>query len=95
MYAVIFKADVKKLNDDYSKLAEEMRSLALDKYHCVDFTCVTEGNKEITISYWNSLEDINEWKQDPEHLIAQDLGQRQFYNSYEVQIMELIREYKG
>lgn len=93
MYAVIFKAEIKELSDEYLSMAENLRSLALKKYGCVEFTSVTEGKHELAISYWDNLEQIKIWKQDPKHLVAQDLGRTQFYDSYKVQIVEILREY--
>ena len=37
MYAVIFKATVKQLDDEYSQTAKRMRELAIEKYGCLDF----------------------------------------------------------
>ncbi len=95
MYAVIFKADIHQLDDDYSAMAERMRELALKDYGCVEFTACMEGRSEIAISYWESLEQIQAWKQDPEHLQAQALGQNKWYRSYHVQVVEVLREYSA
>ena len=95
MYAVIFSADLILLDDEYMQTAEKMRSLAFDKYSCVDFHSLTEGNKEITISYWKSLDDIQAWKQDKDHLQAQQSGRDKWYRSYDVKIVEVLREYQS
>ena len=93
MYAVIFKAEVNELDETYSEMAKKMRTLAIDKYGCTEFTAVTEGRSEIAISYWPSRELINQWKQDPQHLVAQELGRSKWYKSYQVQVVEIIRDY--
>jgi len=51
--------------------------------------------QEIAISYWQDLEQIKRWKQDPEHIKAQDRGKSEYYNSYQVQVVEVLREYKS
>ena len=56
MYAVIFRAKTKKLDEVYFETAKRMRELALNEYGCLEFTAVTEGVNEIVISYWDSLE---------------------------------------
>ncbi|MCW8935522.1 MAG: antibiotic biosynthesis monooxygenase [Gammaproteobacteria bacterium] len=94
MYAVIFKAKTGKLDSNYAHMAKRMRQLAIDKYGCCDFISTTEGNLEIAISYWHDLKQIKKWKQDPEHLTAQDLGKSTWYKSYTVQVVEIIREYR-
>ena len=94
MYAVIFKAEINKLDKSYSETAQRMRELAVNKYGCTEFIAVTEGSREIAISYWENQEQIKEWKQDAEHLVAQELGRSTWYKSYKVQVVEVIREYE-
>lgn len=95
MYAVIFKATINKLDNAYSKTASRMRELAMNEYGCSEFVSVTEGDQEISISYWNEQKDIIEWKQNSKHLAAQELGKSKWYKYYQVQVVEIIREYKG
>lgn len=93
MYAVIFRANVALLDEQYTQLAEQLRRLALDKYGCVEFTACSEGDYEIAISYWRSQADIVAWKADVEHLTAQQLGRSKWYSAYKVQVVEVLREY--
>lgn len=93
MYAVIFEAQINQLDENYFTTAARMRELATSNYGCVDFTSATEGDKEISISYWDSLEQIQKWKQDEEHIQAQELGKSKWYNSYSVKVVEIIRAY--
>ena len=76
MYAVIFKATTKQLDDEYSQTSARMRELAKSKYGCEEFISAQEGDQEIAISYWHSEQDIQAWKDDPEHRRAQALGPR-------------------
>ena len=92
MIAVIFIAEVKKLPQTYFDLAKEVRALA-DEYGCKDFVSVSEEGKEISISYWDSQEQIVQWRQDPLHLKAQQLGREHWYKSYTVQVVDILREY--
>ena len=93
MYAVIFKAKTKKLNDDYYIMAKRMRELAINEYGCVEFTAVTEGSDEIAISYWESKEQIKKWKRNSEHLVAQEMGQEKWYEDYTVEIVKIVSKY--
>lgn len=95
MYAVIFKATINKLDETYSKTASRMRELAMNKYGCSEFISVTEGEQEISISYWKDQKDIIEWKNNAEHIVAQEKGRSKWYKSYNVQIVEVLREYRG
>lgn len=94
MYAVIFKAKINQLDNAYYEMAARMRELATGKYGCTEFVSVTEGEQEVAISYWKNLDDINKWKNNSEHLVAQELGRSVWYKTYHVQIVEIIREYE-
>ena len=94
MYAVIFKAEINKIDSSYSAMAKRMRELALNEYGCIEFNSVTEGDNEIAISYWSSKEQIKEWKQNKEHLKAQELGKNKWYKNYSVEIVEVLNKYE-
>lgn len=93
MYAVIFTAEVALLDSEYSETASRMREIAMAEYGCTEFISTTEGNNEIAISYWPSLDAIRAWKSNPDHLRAQALGKSRWYKSYNVQVVEVLREY--
>lgn len=93
MYAVIFRATINKLDQDYTDTAARLRELAKRKYGCLDFISTLEGQEEIAISYWQTMEQIARWKNDPEHKRAQELGKSKWYNCYQVQIVEIVRQY--
>lgn len=93
MYIVIFKAKISELNEEYEKSAVELRELAKLKYGCTDFVSLTDGDVEITLSYWESLDDIKRWKDDPVHQGAQKTGKRKYYQEYTVQIARIEKQY--
>ena len=94
MYAVIFKAEFKNQDQAYLETAERMRQLAKNKYGCVEIISVCEGENEITISYWESEDQIKRWKDDEEHVKAQEKGKSLWYKSYSIEVCEVIRSYK-
>jgi len=47
----------------------------------------------ITVSYWESLEAIRNWKENAEHREAQRLGYRQWYSSFRVRVARVERDY--
>lgn len=95
MFVVIFRARVRRFDEEYSKTAARMRELALTEFGCVEFCAVTEGSEEIALSYWPSEESIKLWKAHPEHVAAQKLGRDKWYESYSVQVAEISREYRA
>lgn len=93
MYVVIFRARVRALDDEYSRMAARMRELALGQFGCLDFQAVTAGRDEIALSYWPSEAAIHAWKAHPEHVLAQRTGRERWYESYSVQVAAITREY--
>jgi heme-degrading monooxygenase HmoA len=95
MYAVIFKAVInqRQLDGNYFDTARRLRELAKTKYGCLDFVSVTQDDREISISYWPSREQISAWKDDPEHRKAQQLGRTLWYCSYSVDLVRIERKY--
>lgn len=91
-YAVIFTS--KKNEDDvgYTEMAEKMETLARNQ---PGFLGMDSARNEIgiTVSYWESLETIVNWKKNSEHLIAQQKGRQDWYNWYDVKICKVEREY--
>lgn len=94
MYVVIFRARVRQLDPEYASMAAQLRGRALEQFGCLAFHAVTEGEAEIALSYWPDLDSIRNWKADAEHLVAQRLGRQRWYEAYEVQIAQVLREYR-
>jgi heme-degrading monooxygenase HmoA len=44
----------------------------------------------ITISYWDSLESIEKWKQNNQHLKAKTLGREKWYASYSLKVCKVL-----
>ena len=95
MYVVIFRAKVRALDEEYSKVALRMRELALSQFGCLEFHAVMEGRDEVALSYWPNEEAIHAWKSHPEHILAQRIGRERWYESYSVQVAAVRREYSG
>ena len=95
MYAVIFRARLAQGDDDYLQTAKQMRDLALGKYGCVKFVSSMEGDEEVAISYWESEAQIRNWKIDPEHIRAQQMGRTRWYESWSVEVCKVERAYSN
>jgi heme-degrading monooxygenase HmoA len=93
MYVVIFRAKVATLDANYEKAVARLRELAFTSFGCVDFMSMSEGDNEMTLSYWRDEDSIRQWKAHAEHLLAQELGREKWYESYTVQVAEIRREY--
>lgn len=91
-YAVIFTSIRSDLNDNYTEMALKMETLAKQQ---PGFLGVDSARNEIgiTVSYWESLEAIANWKQNLDHLDAQFLGRQKWYENYVVRIAKVEKEY--
>ncbi|WP_130736805.1 antibiotic biosynthesis monooxygenase [Flavobacterium sp. J27] len=91
-YAVIFTSTRTDNDNGYSDMAEKMEALARLQ---PGFISVESARNEIgiTVSYWESLEAIKNWKANLDHLAAQKKGRSEWYKNYKVRIAKIEREY--
>lgn len=93
MYAVIIRATVGELDQQYSEAIERMKKLAFEVYGCLEFFALMDGDRRVAISYWESEAQIRKWKKNDEHLSTQNQAREKWYESYTVQVVEVKREY--
>mgnify|MGYP003402926674 FL=1 len=91
-YAVIFTSKRTELDDNYAEIALKTEVLAKQQ---PGFLGVESARNEIgiTVSYWESLEAIANWKQNLDHLDAQFLGRQKWYENYTVRSAKVEKEY--
>ena len=91
-YAVIFTSLRTEGDNGYGKMAERMDELAAQQPGYLGIESVRDG-LGITVSYWDSLEAIKNWKANLEHREAQISGRKQWYSSFKIRIAKVEREY--
>ena len=91
-YAVIFSSYRAEGDNGYDAMAERMVELASQQPGFLGVESVRE-NLGITVSYWQNLEAIRNWKQNVEHNEAQRLGHQQWYSGFRVRVAKVEREY--
>lgn len=91
-YAVIFTTVLNDNIEGYAETAERMEVLAKTQK---GYLGIESARKEIgiTISYWKTLEDITNWKNNLEHTEARNLGREKWYKKYQLRICKVEREY--
>jgi len=92
-YAVIFTSLRTDGDQGYAEMAEEMESLAKKQTGFLDIESARDG-LGITVSYWESLEAIADWKANMDHRQAQKDGIKTWYSWYKVRICRVEREYE-
>jgi heme-degrading monooxygenase HmoA len=91
-YTVIFTSTRTEGDNGYGDMAEIMVDLASKQD---GFLGVESARNEIgiTVSYWQDLESIKNWRNHAEHTIARDLGREKWYGSFKVRIAKVERDY--
>ena|SRR5680860_3064 len=91
-YAVIFTSTRTDGDNGYAKMADEMEKLAKQQQGYLGIESA-RNEMGITVSYWESLEAISNWKVNTDHLFAQNKGRTDWYAWYKVRICLVEREY--
>lgn len=92
-YAVIFTSVRTNIDSGYQQMAEKMLNPAQFQ---PGFLGVESAREKIgiTVSYWKDLESIKIWKENAEHILAQQLGEDKWYNNYKIRISKVERGYE-
>ena len=91
-YAVIFTSLRTAVDDGYGDMAGRMVALAQGQPGFLGVESARDG-LGITVSYWESLEAIRNWKRNSEHLLAQQFGREKWYTSFKTRICLVERDY--
>ena len=92
-YAVIFTSKQTENSEGYAEMALAMEALAAKQPGYLGIESARDS-LGITVSYWESLEAISNWKQNLVHLKAQERGKAQWYDWYKVRICKVERAYE-
>ncbi len=92
-YAVIFTSERTEVGDGYTDTTARMLELAATQPGYLGVESARDG-LGITVSYWDSLEAIAAWKQNSEHLAAQETGHMTWYSTYKTRICRVERDYE-
>ncbi len=91
-YAVIFSSLMSNDTDGYENMAELMVALASEQG---GFLGIESAREElgITVSYWQDLASIKQWKAHAKHRIAQKYGREKWYSDFKVRIAKVEKDY--
>ena len=92
-YAVIFTSTRTEVEAGYAEMAIKMVELAKAQPGYIGMESA-RSEIGITVSYWESLEAIKNWKANMEHIEAQEKGKTTWYKNYKVRIAKVEREYE-
>ncbi|WKD86366.1 putative protein YqjZ [Polaribacter huanghezhanensis] len=91
-YAVLFSTLMTDNLEGYIETARRMETLAKLQ---PGYLGIESARNEIgiTVSYWESLEAITQWKNNVEHTEVRELGREKWYQQYQLRICKVEREY--
>lgn len=91
-YCVVFTSLLSNDTQGYAAMGARMEALAASQ---VGFLGIESAREElgITVSYWQSLEAIKAWKQNAEHIEAQQIGKARWYSQFALRISKVERDY--
>ena len=94
-YAVVFSSQRTDADaEGYAEMADRMFALAAQQPGYLGIETVHgEDSFGITVSYWESLDAIRNWREQAEHKIAQAQGRAQRYQKYQLRICLVETEY--
>ena len=94
-YAVIFTSKRTAGDNGYGETVQRMVGLAMSMPGYLGLEAAGDGNPGITVSYWATEADIARWKQQLDHLAAQEAGKTRWYEHYELRVAKVERAYSG
>lgn len=92
-YAVIFTSKQRDSVKGYIEMAHKLEELAKQQPGYLGMESA-RNELGITVSYWENLESIKNWKHQSEHLKAQLKGKTDWYDWYKVRICKVERDYE-
>lgn len=92
-YAVIFTSLRTEVDSGYESTANRMVELAQQQPGYLGHESA-RNDIGITISYWENLEAIKNWKMNAEHLVAQQKGREEWYQNYKTRICLVEKDYE-
>ncbi|GED14770.1 antibiotic biosynthesis monooxygenase family protein [Aneurinibacillus migulanus] len=92
-YSVIFISERTEGDNGYEKMADKMVELASQQKGFLGVESVRdETGLGITVSYWDSLEAIKNWKEDSTHKVAQEKGKTDWYKNFALRVCKVERD---
>jgi heme-degrading monooxygenase HmoA len=91
-FAVIFTTTVTDDLEGYMETALRMEELAKEQK---GYLGIESARNEIgiTVSYWQTQDDIIAWKNNVEHTEVRNIGREKWYQQYQLRICKVEREY--
>lgn len=74
-------------------MASKMDELASLQKGFLGVESARDSDLGITVSYWETIEDIGAWKANAAHQIAQQRGKEECYSRFSLRVCKVERDY--
>jgi heme-degrading monooxygenase HmoA len=92
MLVVLFRSRLVPQPDGYAEMAQEMLETAKSMPGFVDVTAFTAADGErLTLVWWQDEDTLRAWRTHARHLVAQKTGRERWYESYTLEVAEIVR----
>jgi heme-degrading monooxygenase HmoA len=91
-YAVIFSSQRTEGDRGYGSMADKMVELASQQKGFLGVESARDEGLGITVSYWDSLESIKNWKENSIHKVAQAKGKTEWYKNFSLRVCRVERQ---
>ena len=94
MIVILFRSRLTaRAGEDYDAMDRRMSEKARAAPGFVDVKSYTAADGErLTVVRWKDAETLRSWREDVEHREAQSTGRRLWYEWYEMEVAETVRE---
>lgn len=97
MYAVIFEVELYEgAKEEYLAIAQRLKEqlLLMDGFISIErFESLVNEGKLLSLSFWENLDSISQWKQNLDHLQAQKKGRMKLFKDYRIRIAKVEKDY--
>ena len=93
MVQVIFRSRLRpEFNEEFQELVPKILELARGMPGFVSYkSFIADDGERVSLIEFESLEHVDAWRKQPDHLRAQALGRERYYAEYSLQVGELER----
>jgi heme-degrading monooxygenase HmoA len=90
-YAVIFASQRTEGDRGYGIMADKMAELASQQEGFLGLESARDEGLGITVSYWDSIKSIKNWKENSIHQVAQAKGKAEWYKNFSLRVCRVER----
>ena len=92
MLVVLFRSRLVPEPAGYAEMAQEMLEAARGMPGFIDVKAFkAEDGERLTLVWWQDEETLRAWRTHARHLVAQRAGRERWYETYTIEVAEVIR----